>query len=157
MSRRCSRRGLTLYEIVLALSIMVIAMAVLSDLIATGSRAGSQAKLRTEAMLHAQTKMAEVIAGVEPLSAVQNSPIDTTDGGWTWGLEIGQGPHADLLTLTVSVSHESASSTVRQRQIDTTVSLSRCIRNPVIYEEAAAQVEAEAQEEAARSGTEETQ
>ena len=82
MSRRRCRQGLTLYEIVLALSIMVIAMAVLSDLIATGSRAGSQAKLRTEAMLHAQTKMAEVIAGVEPLSAVRNSVIDTTDGGY---------------------------------------------------------------------------
>lgn len=130
--RVSSRSGLTLYEVVLSLAILVGAMAVLSGLIATGSRAASQSRLRTEAMLLCQAKLAEVVAGVEPMTPVSGAPFVAAPAEWRWDLQVLPGPHADLLELQVSVSHLAGDNSV-----DAQVSLVRLIRDPQLFEQAA--------------------
>jgi general secretion pathway protein I len=129
-SSKCA--GFTLYEVVLSLAILAASLAVLSSLIATGSRAATQSRLRTEAMLLCQTKLAEVVSGVEPLAAVSGAPLVTAAPGWTWDLQVTPGPHVDLLALQVTVSHAAADNSV-----DAGASLSRWIRNPQLFAQAA--------------------
>ncbi len=83
-------------------------------------------------MLLCQTKLAEVVAGVEPMTSVSGAPIDLETSSWRWGLQVLPGPHVDLLQLQVTVSHVANDNTV-----DTTVSLTRLVRDPQLFEAAA--------------------
>jgi len=139
-----------MYEVVLSLAILLGSMAVLGQLIATGSRAATQSRLRTQAMLLCQTKMAEVIAGNVMMNAVNNEVLESTaTGDWVWSLEVVGGtsqggglavsgsqtaavPHADLIRLDVTVTRITRDEIVAVR-----VSLTRFIRNPQLYVEAA--------------------
>ena len=141
------RNGLTLYEVVLALAILLGALAVLGQIISTGTRAAVQARLETQALLYCQTKLSEVVAGIEPLQIVNGAAIEDapSNENWTWSLEYAAGPHADLIEFEVSVSHLNSAN-----QMDVKRSLSRYMRNPQIYVKAAdqaAELEAAAAEE----------
>ena len=129
-----SRNGLTLYEVVLSLAILVGALAVLGELIATGSRAAIRARLQTHATLLCQSKLSEIVAGAEPMQPVEGVPLDTAQPEWTWGLQILPGPHESLLEIEVTVSHVT-----RGDRVDTRVSINRYIRDPQLFEQAAAQ------------------
>jgi type II secretion system protein I len=126
-------QGFTLYEVILALGILLASVTVLSKLIATGSRAGTRAQLQTQAMLLCQSKLSEVVAGVEPLTAANNVPFDATAPGWTWSLLVAAGPHEDLLQVQVSVRLPGENQSNRAE-----AALHRWIRNPQLFEEAAA-------------------
>ena len=162
------RHGLTMYEVVLSLAILLGSMAALGQLIATGSRAATQSRLRTQAMLLCQTKMAEVIAGNVLLQSVNDDVLESSAAGdWVWSLQVAGGttqgggldslasaavvspnqtavvPHADLIRLDVSVSRITPDKTVV-----VTESLTRFIRNPQLYvaaAERAAELAAEAE------------
>ncbi len=129
-----SRNGLTLYEVVLSLAILLGAIAVLGDLIATGSRAAIRARMQTQATLLCQSKLSEIVAGAELMQTVEGVPIDTAQPEWTWGLQILPGPHESLLEIEVTVSH-----TTLGDRVDTRVSINRYIRDPQLFEQAAAQ------------------
>ena len=170
------RNGLTMYEVVLSLAILLGSMAVLGQLIATGSRAATQSRLRTRAMLICQTKMAEVIAGNVLMESVNNDVLESTaTGEWVWSLEVVGGtsqsggldilsfndsalvssnsplssassgglPHSDLIRLDISVSRIT-----RDKTVEVTESLTRLIRDPQLYvnaAERAAELAAEAE------------
>ncbi len=126
---RCHRRAFTLYEVVLAIAILLGAMTVMSKLIATGSRASMRAQLQTHAMLLCQSKLSEVIAGVEPLASVQGAPLDSTASGWTWSLDVAPGPRKNLLELHVHVVLPGEGPTPRAQ-----TSLVRWMRDPQLFE-----------------------
>ncbi len=130
-TRGC-RRAFTLYEVVLAISILLGAMAVMGKLIATGSRAATRAQLQTHAMLLCQSKLSEVSAGVEPLTSVQGAPFDSTAPGWIWSLDVAPGPRQDLLELHVQVVLPGEGLTPRAQ-----TSLVRWMRDPQLFEAAA--------------------
>jgi len=136
----CRRHAFTLYEVVLAIAILLGAMTVMSKLIATGSRASTRAQLQTQAMLLCQSKLAEVIAGVEPLASVQGAPCDSTASGWIWSLEVASGPVEDLLELRVEVSLPGEGAAPRAKAL-----LVRWMRDPQLFE-------SEAETESAESG-----
>jgi len=125
------RQAFTLYEVVLAIAILLGAMTVMSKLIATGSRAGSRAQLQTDAMLLCQSKLSEVVAGVEPLASVRGAPVGSTTPDWVWNLEVSSGPRDDLLELRVEVLLSDGGSTPRAK-----ASLVRWMRNPSLFEAA---------------------
>jgi hypothetical protein len=165
------RNGMTMYEVVLSLAILMGSMAVLGQLISTGSRAATQSRLRTQAMLLCQTKMAEVIAGSVLMQAVNDDVLESTaTGDWVWSLQVVGGasqgggltsgdsaavsanqtaaaPHADLVRLDVSVSRIT-----RDKTVAVTQTLTRFIRNPQLYVEAAERA-AELAAEAEAAGT----
>ncbi|MDB5339359.1 MAG: hypothetical protein JWN70_4978, partial [Planctomycetaceae bacterium] len=57
---RCRRRGLTLFEVLIALVIFVGAMAAIGQLVANGVRAALQARFQTQAAMMCEAKLAEV-------------------------------------------------------------------------------------------------
>ena len=128
---RCHRRAFTLFEVVLAISILLGAMTVIGKLIATGSRAATRAQLQTHAMLLCQSKLSEVIAGVEPLASAQGVPFDSTTSDWTWSLDVAPGPIGYLLELHLQVTLPGEGSIPRAK-----ASLVRWMRDPQLFEEA---------------------
>ena len=95
-------RGLSLLEVILALAILGISMSAISQLFFLGSRSASQATLRNEANILADTKMAELVAGV--LEAQSTGATQIPDApGWVYTITIEEGDQPDLLVATVSV------------------------------------------------------
>ncbi len=131
-SSHSRRRGLTIFEVFLALTLLLGSLAVLSQHIAVGTGAGVRGRLQTQAALVAETKLAEVLGGVEPMSAASGAAVAEAGPGWTWALEVTAGPQEDLLDLAVTASHvDSAGDT------DASFILRRLVRDPQIYLDAA--------------------
>ncbi len=127
-----SRQGLTLLEMVLALAILLVALAALGSWFATGTRAARQATLQAKAVRLCQSKLDEVLAGIEPLEAVDQAPLDDTDPSWVWSLELQATDFDELALVTVTVAHLN-----QQNRPEVSFSLRRYLRQ-------AAQAEAEA-------------
>ena len=127
------RRGLTIYEVFLALTLLLGAMAVLSQHIALGSRAATRGRMQTQAAMYAETKLAEVLGGVEPISPSGGLPIAEAGAGWTWSLDVATGPAEDLLDLTLTVTHVDI-----RGQTDASFTLRRLTRDPQFLLDAAA-------------------
>jgi len=102
------RSGMTLYEVVLSLAIFAGALAALGPLANTGSKAAVRARLETQAVLRSESKLAEVLAGIEPLQDVVGGTFEDEAVGWTWNLAVNPGPRDDLLFLEVSAVHTTA-------------------------------------------------
>ena len=103
---RSRRNGLTLYEVVLSLAIFVVALAAISQILNVGARSASEARLRSEAIVRCDSKMAEVVARVVPLKPVIDSEFeDDPSGRWKWGLELLPGPHPALLEAVLTVDY----------------------------------------------------
>lgn len=123
--RRRSRGGLTIYEVFLALALMLGALAVLSQHVAVGTRAGVRGRLQTQAAMLAETKLAEVLAGAEPMAATSGA---LPEAGWSWSLEVAAGPQEDLLDLTVKVTHSNTAG-----ENDASFMLKRLVRDPQVF------------------------
>jgi Tfp pilus assembly protein PilV len=96
------RRGLSLIEILLALAIFIMSLAAIGLLINMGTDFGNEARLNTTAARLAQSKLAELEAGVLELTEV-NGAFEGSDAGWQWTLTAEQqGPTLYHVTLTVS-------------------------------------------------------
>lgn len=104
--RRCMphRRALTLLEVLLSLVIFATALSVLGQLGANGVRAAIRARLQTQAVLRCQSKVAEVVAGVEALVPVPEAAF-ADDPQWHWRLETHDTGDPTLLAIRVTVSH----------------------------------------------------
>ncbi|QDT37946.1 hypothetical protein [Stratiformator vulcanicus] len=101
-----SRNGLTLYEVVLALAIFIAALAAISQILNVGARSASVSRLRSEAIVRCDSKIAEVVAGVVPMQSVSSIPFeDDLEGRWTWSLELLAGPHPGLQEAVVTVEY----------------------------------------------------
>lgn len=127
-SRRACRRGFSLLEVVLALTIFLGAFIALSDLSSSGMTAAVQARMQTKAILRCESKLAELAAAVEPLEDVTDQPFED-DPKWSWSLVTIPGPHADLLLLNVTIQYDGES-----EMSDTAFAMSQLIRDPVVFE-----------------------
>lgn len=126
--RNDSRAGLTIYEVFLALTLLLGALAVLSQHVAVGTRAAVRGQMQTRAALLCQTKLAEVLAGVEPMSQVSDMGIEDAGDGWTWSLEVVAGPTEDLLNLGLTVAHAN-----ERGEADASFTLRRLVRDPQVF------------------------
>jgi general secretion pathway protein I len=123
------RRGITLYEVVIALVIFAGAMAAISEGVSTGVRAALQSRLQSQAILLCESKMGEVIAGVVPRSSVGESAFTEPQlEGWTWGLSVKPGPHTGLMLVQVDVAYRLAGESV-----DASFSMERLVRDPSAF------------------------
>ncbi len=128
---RSSRRGLTLLEIILALAIFFGSLAALAQLSWNGARAAVQARLKTQAIIRCEAKLAEVLSGAQRLAPVTNTPFPD-NAAWTWSLKITETNYPDLLQLEVMVSHSGNS-----RMANTQFTLRRWMRDPALFQDAA--------------------
>jgi general secretion pathway protein I len=137
------RRGLTIYEVVLSMAIFVLAMVAVTQLVSSGSRASVNAQLQSQAALRAETKMAEVVAGFQPLASVAGE-ADPEDERWLWSLDVvDSAATTGVKELTVTITHLSEAG-----EADASYSLKRMMRDPQLYIDAA-QAEEEAAAQAA--------
>ncbi len=125
------RSGITLFEVVLALAIFLGAMAVISQVLENGSRAATKAQLSSNAVIRCERRMNEVLAGVLPLSSEQNAPFED-DSSWQWTLNVADSGIPYLLETEMIVEHLDSNG-----MTNTTFRLTRLMRDPQIYEDAA--------------------
>ena len=127
-----SRRGLSLLEIILALAIFFGSLAALSQLGWSGARATVQARLKTQAIIRCEAKLAEVLAGAEVLQP--KSGVSFFDNpAWTWSLSITPTPYKGLLQVDVTVSHGGG----KNRLANAEFHLRRWMREPSLFTDAA--------------------
>ncbi|HEY4259384.1 MAG TPA: hypothetical protein VGM98_04465 [Schlesneria sp.] len=142
--RSSNRDGLTLLEIILSLTIFFGALAILSQLGWNGARAGIQARLKTQAIIRCEAKLAEVLAGAETLSPKSRVPFPD-NAAWNYSVTIAETQFPDLLQIDVTVSHSGGSNLA-----NSDFTLRRWMRDPSLFMNAAIQKQ---QEEAQSSQT----
>jgi type II secretion system protein I len=134
---------MTLFEVVLAMTIFGGAWVALSQLYSTGTRASVQARHEADAVIHAQSKMAELVAGLLPLDSMTDQSFDDPDlAAWSWSTTVGPGPHVDLLAVEVTVRRNGSNSMAR-----VSYSLRRYVRDPQLFLDAAMQAAATTSEQ----------
>jgi prepilin-type N-terminal cleavage/methylation domain-containing protein len=99
------RRGLTLLEVLVALGIFLMAFATISRLITISADRAQDVQQLAQASQLCQAKLAEVAAGVVPLSGQTGVPFDE-DPKFLWSLDAAQAQIAGLWKVTVKVTLE---------------------------------------------------
>ena len=101
------RNGFSLMEILLATSILLGSLIVLGQLAAVGRRHAEDADALTTAQLLCQTKLNEILAGLEPIRSVEDEPVAEAPG-WVYSVEIESVGRLGLSSLQVTVSEDVA-------------------------------------------------
>ena len=125
------RKGITLFEVVLALAIFLGASAAITQILQNGGTASIRAQVISEAVVRSQRKMNEVTSGVQPAQSVQQSVFED-DPRWQWTLNVVETGVPYLLEIQVVVEHTNS-----EGQVDGTYQLNRLLRDQVVFEEAA--------------------
>jgi len=102
----CPRRaGFSLLEMLLAMSILLGCLIVLSELAGIGRRHVSGAQGLATAQLVCQTKLNEMLSGAAPLESFQKQPVDNPPG-WLCSVEINPVKQPGVAALRVTVWYE---------------------------------------------------
>ncbi len=102
--RRNARRGLTLLEILLSLTILVLALTAIGRLVEIGTDRGNEARAYNRGARLAQSKMAEVEAGVIPVSTNSDGQFEGDDLTWSYSVSAEAAGPANLYSVNVRVS-----------------------------------------------------
>lgn len=127
---RSRRKGLTLFELLLALAIFLMSLAALAQLLDSGARAAAQSQLKTEAILRCESKLGELVSGITPIVEVSDQAFDD-DPSWSWRLTVTDGPWPNLQLVEVQVLHTGRSSLG-----DSSYTLRRYVRDPRLFVDA---------------------
>ena len=106
LPRPAPRRGLTLIEVMLALTILIISIAAVNQLVDLGTDQGNQARAATRGTRLAQGKMVEVEAGVVSLTSESTGDFEGDDGAWKFTVTPEPAGPPNLYTVTVRVSRD---------------------------------------------------
>lgn len=134
--------GMTLLEVLVSLSIFMGSFAAISQLFNLGSRAAIRAALETQAVIRCESKLAELVAGVELLEATEGTLFEDDDR-WNWSLVVNAATqNPNLMEVVVTVAFQpDVGPEVHQ------FSLTRLLLDPQVVldaeEDAAAAAEAE--------------
>jgi general secretion pathway protein I len=106
-SLKRSRPGVSLLEVLAALSIFLVSFAALGHLVQSSADRALDVQLQSHAARLAQSKLHEVVWGIEPLSSTSGSFYDDpNDTGWQWTLDCEQGNITNLWNVTVTVHRD---------------------------------------------------
>lgn len=97
-----ARSGFSLLELILALAILALSVAAISQLVRLGLSHARFARELTKAELYCESTMAELVAGVLPLEGVTDVPIEQ-DSGWLYSVTVEPAAVDGLLIVTVTV------------------------------------------------------
>ena len=110
LHRRYAPPGFTLLEVILALAILAGAIAVVGEVSSLGLRNAQKARDLTHAQLLCESKLAEIVAGLEPLEAQEGTPLGTVEDGsepdWLYSVEVNPTPDTGLVEVRVTVSKD---------------------------------------------------
>jgi Tfp pilus assembly protein PilV len=99
-----ARHGLSLLEVLAALAIFLLALIGLGQLVIMGGERARDVQDTARATQLAQSKLAEVAAGIVPLGS-QSGNFDE-DPDWTWSLEASQNQIPNLWDVSIQVSRK---------------------------------------------------
>ena len=103
--RANARGGLSILEAIVATAIFVGALAILGQLLDLGLLATDINRMNTLALLRCESKIEEVVAGIEaPISTTTPTPY-LDDPRWQWTMSVEPTEVAGLLRLTVRVEY----------------------------------------------------
>lgn len=128
-----ARAGLSLLEVLLSVAIFLGALTAIMQLLNAGQLSETAARLRTEAALRCEAKMAEIVAGIEEAVSSNDQKFpDDEIGNWHWSAEVGSGDATSLLKITVTVEHLPDGKTP-----NAAFTLTRYLRDPQLFIDAA--------------------
>src|SRR5262249_17088977 len=104
---RHARRGLTLLEVIISLAIFLFSLTAISHLLSISSQQVQEASFRSQAGQRCQSKLAEVIAGVQSMSSSGWSSF-SDDPDWQWQVNCTEGNIKNLWTVQVGVRRKRA-------------------------------------------------
>jgi hypothetical protein len=137
---------MSLFEVLIALAIFVCSMAAIGQLVSSGVRAAVQARLQSQAVLRAETKMAEVVAGITSLHGASGTFSDDTN--WSWVAASTQSQHVGLYLVEVTVAHAGMTTSAKQ-----SFTLRRLVRDPQMALDEYAKEQEEAANATSTSGS----
>lgn len=100
-----ARPGLTLLEVVIALAIFLFSLVAITQLLTLSGERALLANLRAHAALLCQSKLAEVVSGVQPLQSAGYAAF-TDDPDWQWRMECNEGDVPGLWNVQVWVKKD---------------------------------------------------
>lgn len=132
-----SRRGLTLLEVMLAITIFGLALVAIGELIRIGSVSAAAAKDLTTAQRLCNNVMAELGAGIIPPDAATDTPVEGSED-WLYTIEAEPlEEQTGMLWVSVTVQQDPA-----QYSEPASFTLVRWMLDPVAAEAAAAETAA---------------
>ena len=117
------RRGLTLFEVVIALAIFMISVVGLTQLVNVGTENALNVQQQAEASQLCQSKLAEVIVGAE---TADSGEVIQNGWTWQWKVEKNQAEIEGLFQVNVTLSYERQDGTIIR------ASLSQMVLDPTI-------------------------
>jgi general secretion pathway protein I len=119
----CSRPGLTLLEVLVALAIFLMSLAAISQLVTSAGKRALDARRKDETARLARSKYAEVYAGVVPLQSASDTPFDE-DPDYTWSLTADSATMTGLWSISVTVKRKGDDGpgfTLQEMMLDPTI------------------------------------
>jgi prepilin-type N-terminal cleavage/methylation domain-containing protein len=108
------RRAFSLLEVIVAMAIFLMSIVVIGQLITLGGEHAIEIEQQGEAVMLAQAKLNEVVAGVVPLSAQADQAFDEAPE-YTWSVTADQSSTiSNLYTVTVVVTRDRGDGTKAQ-------------------------------------------
>lgn len=105
---RSVRRGLSLLEVILALSILAVSVALLAQVSRQAADNGMMAQRLATAQILCESKMAEVVAGAIPLQS--GTWVQITDrvpsGQWYYRMQTSTASMKNMVAITLSVTDQ---------------------------------------------------
>lgn len=100
-----ARTGMTILEVIVATAIFVGGMAILGQLSRLGLAAAEANQRKTDGLLRAESKMAQISMGLEPLDlGAEALPFDDNPH-WTWSVASEPTEVTGLLRVSLIVEH----------------------------------------------------
>ncbi len=120
LAYRPSKRGFTLIEVILALTVLAVSLAMLGQLVSLGFQNAQQAQGLTEAQMIAETIMEEIALGLIPPDPVTDMNVTMTsdlstlaveqDAPWLYSINWEPAPVDGLIMVAVQVRRAGAQS-----------------------------------------------
>lgn len=124
--RKHGRGGMSLLEVLTALAIFMLSVVVISQMVDSAAQTALRAQRLTRAGIYAESKMAEIVAGIEPLQNVFEAPLLEAGPGWYYTVQVEpegwtqvevdgqQVAGLNLVAVTVGFSGQRAATDVEQ-------------------------------------------
>jgi len=102
------RRGLSLLEVMLSLTIFGLSMVAIGELIRLGAKSSGEARDLTTAQLYCESIMAEITAGDRlPEPVAEPTPVEVglegSDPNWLYSIQLASAEQPSLVSVTVKV------------------------------------------------------
>ena len=93
------QRGFSLMEIIIALTILGLSLAVIGNLVMTGARSAERAQMETTAQFLCESKLGEIKAGAQPPESIGPVPFEQYEAPIGWQYTVMSQPVDDTGTL----------------------------------------------------------